>query len=224
MRCCGSATSWGPPSNAHPTRPVRAASSAVPGLLLAEDAPRTELNVGLHHSCRLQRGGCNPILFGGRGRGHCSALWRPPLHSSPFCRVSPSFSLICSLPARWGWSAAHTPPGSSHRIVRPPTEPQLSRRDAAEIFPCFLILFFFGKCLHRGNLPHARQPGDVPEHVHIRGGFTWEYAALTPPEPSPRRARTFGLHRLSLKRKRENTPDYKDGVLRHFKDDFLQSE
>lgn len=72
-----------------------------------------------------------------RGRGHCSALWRSLLHSSPFCRVSPSFSLICSLPARWGWSAAHTPPGSSHRIVHPPTKPQLSRHDTADLFTLF---------------------------------------------------------------------------------------
>lgn len=35
------------------------------GTLHAEDALRTVLNVGLHNSCRLHRGGCNPILFGG---------------------------------------------------------------------------------------------------------------------------------------------------------------
>ncbi|KAK9540568.1 hypothetical protein VZT92_003010 [Zoarces viviparus] len=33
----------------------------VPGTLLAEDALRSVLNVGLHHSCRLHRGGRNPI-------------------------------------------------------------------------------------------------------------------------------------------------------------------
>lgn len=113
------------------------------GIQLTEDALRTVLNVGLHHSCRLHRGGCNPIPFGRvavqpvKRRRHCSALWRSLLHSSPFCRVSPSFSLICSLPARLGWSAAHTPPGSSHRIVHPPTESQLSRHDTADLFTLF---------------------------------------------------------------------------------------
>lgn len=34
------------------------------GIQLTEDALRTVLNVGLHHSCRLHRGGCNPIPFG----------------------------------------------------------------------------------------------------------------------------------------------------------------
>lgn len=130
-----------------------------------------------------------------RGRGHCSALWRSLLHSSPFCRVSPSFSLICSLPARWGWSAAHTPPGSSHRIVHPPTKPQLSRHDTADLFTLF---FPPHKCLYRWNLLHAPQSGDVPEHVHIRdgAGFTWEYAALTLSERSPHHALRLGLHRL----------------------------
>lgn len=32
-------------------------------VLLAEDALCTVLNVGLHHSYRLHRGGCNLILF-----------------------------------------------------------------------------------------------------------------------------------------------------------------
>ncbi|TKS68394.1 F-box/WD repeat-containing protein 7 [Collichthys lucidus] len=75
-------------------------------LVLAEDALRTVLNVGLHHSCRLHRGGCNPILFGGAAVRACeerrregTALRSDALHFLPlFCRVSPSFSLICSLP------------------------------------------------------------------------------------------------------------------------------
>lgn len=74
-----------------------------PGILLAEDALRTVLNVGLHHSCRFHRGGCNPILFWRSRRAACEeeegtalrsvalSLPPPPLHSSPFCRVSPSF-------------------------------------------------------------------------------------------------------------------------------------
>ncbi len=240
-RCFGSATSGGPPffmrkdeCVPHPLSVCCLVCCAyVPGTPLAEeDALRTALSVGLHHSCRLHRGGCNPILFGGavvqpvkRKRALLCALTRSSPSTPPlFCRVSPSFSLICSLPARWGWSAAHTPPGSSHRIVHPTDRaPRLSRRDTAELSPPPLFLF---QCLHRGDLLHARHSGDVPEHVHIRDGvgFTWEYAALTLSELSPRRAHTFGLHRLSLKRKKENTPDYKDGVLRHFEDDFLQSE
>ncbi|KAK5865696.1 hypothetical protein PBY51_019945 [Eleginops maclovinus] len=67
--------------------------------LLAEDALCTVLNVGLHHSCCLHRGGCNPILFE-EGEGIALLLCcSDALHSSPFCRVSPSFSLIYSLPA-----------------------------------------------------------------------------------------------------------------------------
>lgn len=69
-------------------------------LLLLEDALRTVLNVGLHHSCRLHRGGCNPILFGGaaaqpvrRKRALLCALTRSPRHSSPFsAECHPLFS------------------------------------------------------------------------------------------------------------------------------------
>lgn len=84
------------------------------------------------------------------GRGHCSALWRalpatPPTFLPSVTLFSP---LICSLPARWGWSAAHThkhkhthtPPGSSHRIVHPPTEPQF--KPARHHGDLFLLLFF----------------------------------------------------------------------------------
>lgn len=68
-------------------------------------------------------------------------------------------------------------------------------------------VFFFSppnECLCRRFLPHTLQPGDVPEHVHIRDGFTCEYAALTPSPRSPERALLVGLYRLSPKRKREN--------------------
>ena len=138
----------------HPAACARRASSAshmspVPPAL-GEDALRTVLNVGLHHSCRLHRGGCNPILFGGaaaqpvrRKRALLCALTRSPLHSSPFsaeCHplFSPHLFTPCSVRRLVGGAHAQThththththiltPPGSSHRIVHPPTEPQFT--------------------------------------------------------------------------------------------------
>lgn len=72
------------------------------------DALRTVLNAGLHHSCRLQRGGCNPIPFVGavvqpakRKRALLCALTLLFLHSSPFLpSITLFLPLICSLPAR----------------------------------------------------------------------------------------------------------------------------
>lgn len=132
------------------------------------------LNVGLHHSCCLRRGGCNPILFG-------EAVVQP---------VRRERALLCcsdALPSTPPLSAECHPlsPSSVHSLLgeagrrrtrlrdrcialfTPPTEPHLSRRDAAELFP---LIFFFFECLYRGNLPHARHSGDVPGHVHIRDG------------------------------------------------------
>lgn len=89
------------------------------------------------------------------------------------------------------------------RILTPfPPTPFWSRRKTEKLF--LLFLFLSSNALYCGILPHAHQSSDVPEHVHIRDGFTWEYAALAPPEPSPSPASSvllllFGLHRLSLK-------------------------
>lgn len=64
------------------------------------------------------------------------------LHSSPFCRVSPSFSLICSLPAsRWGWSEACGI--ASHCSPRRQTD--LNQRHTAELS---LSLFFPSSCFN----------------------------------------------------------------------------
>ncbi len=64
---------------------------------LAEDALRSVFSVGLHHSHRLQRGGCNSILFGGadvqpvkRKRALLCALTRVP----PLLPFLPSVTLF----------------------------------------------------------------------------------------------------------------------------------
>lgn len=137
-----------------------------------ECAAHTVLNVGLHHSCRLHRGGCNPILF----RGAVVQLVRRKralLCCSDALPSTPPLSAQCHpLPP----SSVHSLLGEAGRrrtrlqdrriaLFTPPTEPHLSRRDTAKLSSLFLK-----KCLYRGNLPHARQSGDVPEHVHIRDG------------------------------------------------------
>lgn len=79
--------------------PISAASCAthVLGIPLTEDAQRTVLDVGLHHSFRLHQGGCNPIPYGRaavqpvkRKRALLCALTRShPL--LPFLPSPPSF-------------------------------------------------------------------------------------------------------------------------------------
>ena len=236
-----SATSWrstflmqkGQRAYPHPAACARCASSAshmspVPPAL-GEDALRTVLNVGLHHSCRLHRGGCNPILFGGaaaqpvrRKRALLCALTRSPLHSSPFsaeCHplFSPHLFTPCSVRRLVGGAHAQTYTHThthTHTHASGIVASHCSPTDRAPVHAGatprrFVFIFWLAsfECLRRGNLPHARQSGDVPEHVHIRDGvgFTWEYAALTPSEPSPQRAHTLGLHRLPLKSREGKT-------------------
>lgn len=77
---------------------------------------RAELSVGLHHSCRLHWGGCNPIPLGRataqpgkrkrregeREDSAVRALTRsPPLLPFP-AECHPPSPIICSLPARLG--------------------------------------------------------------------------------------------------------------------------
>lgn len=60
------------------------ACSPVPGVLFAEDAPRTVLRAGLHHSCCLHQGGCNLIPFGSaREEEEGTALRSDALSSTP---------------------------------------------------------------------------------------------------------------------------------------------
>ena len=199
--------------------------------LIAEDALHTVLNAGLHHSWRLQRGGCNPILSGRavvqpvkRKRALLCALTLSPVHSSPFYRVSPSSSLIWSLPALLGWSAAHNPPGSSHRIVHsvdlaPSSSPVKSTWYGGAFSPLFSNASTVGiYCTHASpvtcpSMFTSETASDLPESTlpsHCRSDLPTTHTHLD-----------FTDCHWGGKRK---TPDYKNGVLRHFKDDFLQSE
>lgn len=134
------ATSGGPPlmrqvkTSPYPTWSLCAASRLLricPRVLRSQrDAQRTVLNAGLHHSCRLHRGGCNPIPFGGavvqpekRKRALLCALTLSPALLPFSAEYHPLSPLICSLPAQRGWSAAHKPPESSQCIVHPSTYP-----------------------------------------------------------------------------------------------------
>lgn len=144
----------------------------VPGIQLTEDALRAVLNVGLHHSSRLHRGGCNPIPFGRaavlpvkRKRALLRALTRSPplLPFSAECHpLSPS-----SVHSPLVEAVRHTPPGSSHRIVHPPTEPQLSRRGIA--------FFFFFYPPYRVFPPHS------PTNAFTGGTYCMHASPVTRP-------------------------------------------
>lgn len=104
----------------------------VPGVRFTQDAPRTVLRAGLHHSRCLRQGGCNLIPFGSaREEEEGTALRSDALSSTPPPFLSLRLSLIppssVLFPVRRGRSLAHTPPGPSYRIVPPPTKPRLGR-------------------------------------------------------------------------------------------------
>lgn len=74
----------------------------VPGVRFTQDAPRTVLRAGLHHSRCLHQGGCNLIPFGSaREEEEGTALRSDALSSTPplflSLRLSLS-SLICFIP------------------------------------------------------------------------------------------------------------------------------
>lgn len=164
----------------------------VPGIPLTEDALRTVVSVGLHHSCRLHRGGCNPIPARKSRRAACeeeeeeeekvgsAALRSDALSSTPplSCRVSPSFShhLFTPCSARLFGGSHASGIVASHCSPHPTSDraPLKSARHGGAILSAIYLfdtdLFPPMKCLHRGNLRRARQSGDVPEHVHIRDG------------------------------------------------------
>lgn len=135
----------------------------VPGIPLTEDALRTVVSVGLHHSCRLHRGGCNPIPARKSRRAACeeeeeeeeeveeekvgsAALRSDALSSTPplSCRVSPSFShhLFTPCSARLfggshasGIVASHCSPPTH---LRPsPTQVGTTRRSSST---CYLFI------------------------------------------------------------------------------------
>lgn len=188
-------------TSAPPSRSVCAAHMS-PGAVHAEDALRTVLPVGLHHSCRLHRGGCNPILCGGavvqparRKRTLLCALTRSP----PLLPLQPRVTLF--LPHPFAPCSRRLVGGAQTSGV---VASHCSATDRVGVTRRCLFIPVIKKTQPLpGNLLHARPSGDVPEHVHIRDGFTWEYAALALSELSPRRAQGFGLQRLSLRRKGE---------------------
>lgn len=236
--------SWrGPPflcrrTSAYPSRSLCAASSVThmsPGTLHAEDALRTVLNVGLHHCCRLQRGGCNPILCGGavvqpvrRKRTLlCALTLSPPL--LPFQpRVTlflPHLFTPCSLRLVGGAQtsgivASHCSPSDRASF--------LSRRDTALplIFLLTFFFFFFFLITFTGEstaCTPARWRARACSHQRQRRIYLRVHCPHTVTSISPPRTQIW-TSTIVTKKRGGNTPDYKDGVLRHFKDDFLQSE
>ena len=255
-----SATSWrstflmqkGQRAYPHPAACARCASSAshmspVPPAL-GEDALRTVLNVGLHHSCRLHRGGCNPILFGGaaaqpvrRKRALLCALTRSPLHSSPFsaeCHplFSPHLFTPCSVRRLVGGAHAQTHTHThthtysrlrDRRIAlfthRP--SPSSRRRDTTEICFYFLTrLFWMPSPGESTACTPVRWRARACSHQRRRRIYLRVRCPHTVRAVSPARTHARTPPIATEEQRGENTPDYKDGVLRHFKDDFLQSE
>lgn len=133
----------------------------VPGVQFTEDAPRTVLHAGLHHSCCIHQGGCNLIPFGSaREEEEGTALRSDALSSAPPLSLPSPLSFLPHLfysPVRRGRSVAHTPPGPSYRIVHPPNKPRLGRHYAAE-FLVFTLVFFHPTNAFTGGIVrmHAR--------------------------------------------------------------------
>lgn len=195
------------------------------------------LNAGLHHSCRLQRGGCNPIPLVGavvqpakRKRALLCALTLLFLHSSPFLpSITLFLPLICSLPARRRTSLRNR---RSALFTHRPSPFKSTWYDGA--FPplSFFYYFFFSFPLSM-SLPvestactpvrwRARACSHQSQRrIYLRVDCPHTVRAISPPR---KQVWTSPIVTEKQRKKGGNTPDYKDGVLRHFKDDFLQSE
>ena len=223
-----------------PRSPPRAPHiTSLPVPCSEEDAPcaahRVECRTAPFTPARLHRGeavirsrseepSCSLWGGGGGGRRRRRALLRaltrspgtpPPFPPSVTLPLSPSLSL----PARRGWSAAHAPTSGNRRIALFTQRPSSRLRVPAElVLPSTprSLLFSLHPVLrwpYRGSQLAAHRSA---EHVHTRGGFTWESSALAlssrPPPPLllllflllflRRRAHRAALHPLSLKRRR----------------------
>lgn len=108
----------------------------VPGVRSTEDAPRTVLRAGLHHSRRLHQGGCNLIPFGSAREEEEGTALRsdarpcaPPLSlPSPLSFLPRLFHPPFAEEGRWRTRLREP----SYRIVHPATKPRLGRHSAAE--------------------------------------------------------------------------------------------
>lgn len=186
MRCLWSCNKWGSTlfnTKGQARTPPCVCCADVSAALLAEDAPRTVLHVGLHHSCHLHRGGSNPILFGvavqacEEEEGTGSELWRslpstPPLSAE--CHPLPPSS-VHSLLSEAGRRRTRLRDRRTALFTHRPS-PRLSRLDTAELFPRFVCLLnaFTGGiyCVHvspvtRPSMFTSETASDLPESITL---------------------------------------------------------